>query len=264
MLGKLIKNEFKATSRTFILLYVVMLVVTVFLKIMIEIQNHSGAGNSLVEILFGFLMVTFVIAVIGLLLGTFILIIKRFYDNMLKDEGYLSFTLPVTTGQHIASKSIVSYIWVVATVSVIGISILVLMIGDGGFYTELIKTIREGIKIINQEGWWLPVIELILIMLIGTYSTILMAYTCLSVGQIMNKHRILGAFLTYLVLYVINQLINSVFMAGLLGIDIDQEMSIVSGFFQPYMIYLLVYTVVEAVIFTVVTHLMLSKRLNLE
>ena len=94
MLGKLIKNEFKATSRNFIPIYLVMMVVTVFMKIIMEIQNNADGALSQSRIMgvLGVLSITtFVIAIMAVIFGTIVLIIKRFYDNMLKDEGYLSF-----------------------------------------------------------------------------------------------------------------------------------------------------------------------------
>lgn len=61
------------------------------------------------------------LAIIATAVATVVLRLRRFYFNMLKDEGYLTFTLPATVGQHIASKMIVCITWVIATVVLTGV-----------------------------------------------------------------------------------------------------------------------------------------------
>lgn len=267
MLGKLIKNEFKATSRNYAVIYIVMLVVTVFMKILMEIQNNAEgtlANSTLINILATLSIVTFVIAIMAVIFGTMVLIIKRFYDNMLKDEGYLSFTLPVTTGQHIVGKALTSYVWVLCSSVVILLSIFILLLGDGAVFTEIGNTIKELLRGINAYGLWGYVVEFIVLIVLGIYTNIMLAYTCMSVGQNFNKHRVAGAFITYIAIYMITQILNSIFTSVLLGINFDEEMTMMSGFFHPYNIYILVLAIVEAVAFTGITYFMLDRKLNLE
>lgn len=264
MLGKLIKNEFKATGRIFFPVYILMVVVSICLKITMELSNGSGANNNLISALGLLFLFTFVLAIMAVTFGTVVIIMKRFYDNMLKDEGYLSFTLPVTVGQHLASKLIVSYVWVVTSAVVIFLSGAILPLGHGNIFAELYDAMKVGLKLAVQEGYLHIVIEMILLLIIAVYTNIVMGYTCFSVGQNLNKHRILGAFITYIAIYMITQIVNTIFMVVLLGANINQMDSVMSGFFQPYMIYLLIFSMAEAIIFTVVTHIMLSRKLNLE
>lgn len=267
MLGKLIKNEFKATSRNFIPMYLFLIVVAVFMKILIEVQSSASgtfANSRVVDVLMTISVTTFVIAIIAVILGTIVLIIKRFYDNMLKDEGYLSFTLPVSTGQHIVSKVLTSYVWVICSAVVIIGSILISFIGEGEGFKELGELIIEIIRGINAYGYWNYVIEFVLVIVIAVYANIMMGYTCLSVGQNFNKHRIVGAFITYIVIYMITEVVNAVFMFALLGVKYDEEISVMSGIFHPFMIYLLGVAIVEAVVFTLITYFMLNRKLNLE
>ena len=112
MLGKLLKYEYKATSRYFIGLYIVLALLTIGNKIMLIIEDTSDVQLRVVDILFGIIMASYVIAIIAIAVATVVLMLRRFYFNMLKDEGYLTFTLPATVGQHIASKMIVCITWV--------------------------------------------------------------------------------------------------------------------------------------------------------
>lgn len=264
MLGKLIKNEFKATARNFLPIYLIMLTITVFLKVLLEIQTNAGIENTFIDILFGLLMITFILAIIAIFFVTAILIIKRFYDNMLKDEGYLSFTLPVTTGQHLMSKVLVGYAWMIVSFVIIVLSVTILFLGDGEFWEAIQKGFSQAIELVNANGMWHFVIEIIMICLIGLYANIMLGYTCFSVGQNFNKHRVVGAFITYMAIYIITQIVSSVFMVFLLNMDMSEEVSVMSDMFQPFMIYTLAFTLIEAVVFTVITYFMLSRRLNLE
>lgn len=125
MLGKLLKYEYKATSRYFIGLYIVLALLTIGNKIMLIIEDTSDVQLRVVDILFGIIMASYVIAIIAIAVATVVLMLRRFYFNMLKDEGYLTFTLPATVGKHIASKMIVCITWVIATVVLTGVSIFV-------------------------------------------------------------------------------------------------------------------------------------------
>ena len=121
MLGKLLKYEYKATSRYFIGLYIVLALLTIGNKIMLIIEDTSDVQLRVVDILFGIIMASYVIAIIAIAVATVVLMLRRFYFNMLKDEGYLTFTLPATVGQHIASKMIVCITWVIAKVVLNGV-----------------------------------------------------------------------------------------------------------------------------------------------
>ena len=75
MLGKLIKNEFRATARTFGAMYLIVFIVTVLLKLVIEIQDAFDLDNVVINILSFVTITAFVLGIIGVIIGTFILIL---------------------------------------------------------------------------------------------------------------------------------------------------------------------------------------------
>ena len=103
MLRKLLKYELLSTSRAFGVSYVGMLAAAVLVRIFVEVaywQDQVMPENvffPLADIIaglsaflyFGMIVVVFVI--------TLILILQRFYKNLLTGEGYLMHTLPVTS-----------------------------------------------------------------------------------------------------------------------------------------------------------------------
>ena len=114
MLRKLLKHEFRATGRVMLPMYLILLVTAVG-------SNLAGRGmldrqSDILNILGVLIVMAFGIAICGALLMSFVLMIQRFYKNLLQDEGYLMFTLPVSVHQHVWSKLIVSAVWFAATI----------------------------------------------------------------------------------------------------------------------------------------------------
>ena len=85
MLGKLLKYEFRATGRLFLPLYgalVIFALINALLLSFREIPQLPAVLAMLVNILLA----------IAVFVVTFIVMIQRFYKNLLSDEGYLMFT----------------------------------------------------------------------------------------------------------------------------------------------------------------------------
>ena len=267
MLGKLIKNEFKATARTFGVMYLIVFIITVVLKIFVEIENAFHIDNVVVNILVGVTNTAFIFGIIGVVIGTVILILKRFYDSMLKREGYLSFTLPVSVGQHIASKSIVSYVWIIASFVFIIAIVATLFIGNlaafVGMRNELINLIKE----ISRQNLWKYIIMIAVLMMLAIYTYIAMGYACFSVGQAWTGNRIAGAIATYIVFKIIIEIVSAIGVYLLFNNNMNatlENVGIGDAIFQPILIFAIVQQVVIAILSTIATYYALSRKLNLE
>ncbi len=103
MLGKLVKYELKACGRIFVPLYISILVVAAIIGMFSNTQILQVP-----TILMFVLMALF----IALVVMTVVLILQRFKKNLLEDEGYLMFTLPVSTKSLILSKYLTSLIYI--------------------------------------------------------------------------------------------------------------------------------------------------------
>lgn len=102
MLGKLIKYEFKACGRTFFPLYIGILVLAAINGLCnnYNIFSIGDNGTSLsfsIENVQGILMLVLFALFVALFVLTILLTIQRFKKNLLDEEGYLMFTLPVST-----------------------------------------------------------------------------------------------------------------------------------------------------------------------
>jgi len=122
MLGKLLKHEFRATGRTMLPLYGAVVILAVLANISIRLMDV--ADSVFLRILFGLVIVVFVIGIIAAVVVTALVMISRFYRNLLREQGYLMHTLPVTVHGQIWSKLIVSLVWFAATFIVVWLIVL--------------------------------------------------------------------------------------------------------------------------------------------
>ena len=109
MLGKLMKYEFRATAIYFLPIYAVLVLVS-GMRYVVSLISQKFASTFTTFSEFG-LSAVYLLLAFGLAITTFIVIIIRFYKNLLGTEGYLMFTLPVSIEQNILAKLIPSVIW---------------------------------------------------------------------------------------------------------------------------------------------------------
>ena len=92
---KLLKYEWKACARTCLPLYGVLILMSLISRILYVIPKNASLDFMLPAIgsmlYMGVMMAAFVV--------TAVILIQRFYKNLLGSEGYLMFTLPVTVSQ---------------------------------------------------------------------------------------------------------------------------------------------------------------------
>ena len=100
MLGKLFKYEMKATSRIFLPVYIAVVLFAALGRLVTGIDLFSNELSWLSGIFMG----TYVLVIVATAVLTYIVVIQRFYKNLLTDEGYLMFTLPVKPSRLILSK----------------------------------------------------------------------------------------------------------------------------------------------------------------
>lgn len=272
MLGKLLKHEFKATGRHFLFMYAFFALITVCNKIFLEITIN----NKFWEIFQVLFMAAYVLTCAAIFVLTTVLIITRFYKNMMCDEGYLMFTLPVTVSQHIISKCLVAFVWSILSAVIFFLSLLLLISGHGiaEFFTKAGEFISQ-VSDYCGPRLWIFVVIYVIAMIIGTFYNILQYYMSISIGQLVNKHRVLAAFGAY---FGINFVLQNIVSFGFLFlnlfssfspeyVDIHTEAEF-AQFFLQYMnivgVASLVINTALGIAFFFVTRFILTKKLNLE
>ena len=203
MLGKLMKYEFRATAIYFLPIYVVLVLVSGLRYVVSLISQKFSNGFSAFS---GFsLSAIYLLLALGLAITTFIVIIIRFYKNLLGTEGYLMFTLPVSVEQNILAKLIPSVVWFFGS-CVLGM--LTIAPAMGLRFNDNPFTMFTGIRLGD-----VPEILLAVLMVIGSIAgTFLFYYLCMCIGQMFNSHRFLVSAGAYIVIQMVLQILGIAFI----------------------------------------------------
>lgn len=272
MLGKLIKHEMKITSRTILPMYFCFIVATMLLKVSFVFSEgsfffivHQSSVLDLLQIL---LIFAYGILLVGTVLLTYFMILKRFYSGMFGDEGYLMFTLPVSTRQLLNSKLISSFLWMLISVPLILGSFLFLF-WNTGTYQDLIyglSLVFEEISILQTSGFSLGLLlaEMIILSILEILSSLLNFYLAMTLGHhFCSEHRLLGSIGFYFVISMAESSITSFIQA--LFVDWETMNNITelyTGISSTFFVSIVLSIILVMVYYTVIHHF-LDKRLNL-
>ncbi len=196
MLGKLIKWDLMADWKKYSALYAATLLVSVMLLTMGKIKERIRDNRILevIENLFGVLFMTLIVA-IGV--AVVILTVMRFYKNVVRDEGYLTHTLPVHTWQILASKLISSYIWFFSAF-IIGVICIGIGMGEPFWLFEAIEDFSEHISEIPSKSIVVLITATIIIsVVLSPFFLMAHTYFCFALGNLSNSHKLGVAVLTF-------------------------------------------------------------------
>ncbi len=217
MLSKLLKYEFKATSRQFLLCYLALIVTAFPMRLLILSWSAGAMPETTVKIVSFFTTTLYIAIIAATILMTLVMIISRFYRNLMTGEGYLMHTLPVSPWQHTTSKLIVALIWSILSVLVVCASLAILFtanIAPSAMWNAVTDTLLKTFHAYQQtvgESLWFVLIPIILGLLFSVIFSILHVYLSITIGQLFNKHRVLGAVLAYIVIQTILNTLSAIF-----------------------------------------------------
>ena len=210
MVKKLIKYDFASYMRLLIPIQLAVLGIAVINRIVQLFENYD---NEVYGIIFGSSLGLYIISIVVALVLTTIIAIVRFYQGMYSNEGYLSHTLPVTPTQHIFSKLIVSMLFELGTLFTVFVSFCIATLGEMNIEIFKAAGFLFG-KAFERLHWNFPfyIAEFVLLMIIAFAAAMLKLYFCISVGQLAQKKKILLAVGVYFGIYIITQIIGTVFI----------------------------------------------------
>ena len=126
MFLKLFKHELKATAKIQTILAASLLGVSLLEALLLYLVGNIQSNSAAVGILSALTLPVLLISVIAYGMAASILVIYRFYKHKFTDEGYLTFTLPVSTDQLIWSSYLSMLLWgLVVTLVSLGSLVLV-------------------------------------------------------------------------------------------------------------------------------------------
>ncbi len=268
MLGKLTKYEFKATCRFFLPLYGALLLLAAMARISQWIISYNDIG--MLIYFSNIFTLVYVLVAIAIFALTLIVMIQRFYKNLLGDEGYLMFTLPVKSWQLITAKLLTSLAWIVASVLVLFASFFILIDVElptfREFWQGFIQVNRTMLLEIHTP-LWLLILEVLAVVVAGSAANILMIYVSIALGHTFTqRHRLLASVAAYVIISIALQTIgtllftfvlNASFIRWLFSLTTGSTLQLVLGIAFAV-------SAVTGAAFFAVTQFLLKHNLNLE
>ena len=270
MLGKLLKQDFRATARIMLPLYAAVPVLGLFTNLITRLcENQNGFLIRAIGALVSFV---FSLSLIAAVVTTVVLMILRFYRNLMTDEGYLMFTLPVNRHQLIWSKLLSALLYTAASAVAVTLSILLVLLpiadwsGFWGNLGELLSSITESLHF-GVPGplllLWIAVLAILTV-----FSGFLMVYAAIALGHSFSNHKILLSVVFFIAFSLAMQAAGLTFFSYQLTIGETviesggSAASLLDG--TRFLVIDSIETLVACGVFYTLTWYNLQKRLNLQ
>ena len=268
MLGKLMKYEFMATWKLLVPMDIFLILMSILACITVHLSFFSS-DNELVEITGMIIVVTYMLSMFVIVIGTVIYLIYRFYTSVYGDEGYLLHTLPVDKHHIIISKVIASVAWIVLNIVLIYFS-LVFLFGDFVLGSGA-DSVREGLKFylraingydkINAFSIFMTLLASFVLLL----ARILKITACISLGQLSSNHKVLVSFGFYYGIYAIQRIFTIIYYVMIsLAYKANDDISFTSSLLGRNWEFSLISGLIYCVVFYFLTWYVMDKKLNLD
>lgn len=260
MLGKVLKYDLKALCRYLIPLYAVLFGLGIMIRLLGFFDNVS-----IIAIICGLMIVALVVLSCLSFVLNGIFSVKYYLENLFKDEGYLTHTLPVKKGTLLFSKVLASLVTFSMTALVLIISLIVAFYQKGLFV--------EVVKVLNLSIYGMSVYEFLLFMIvygvIGYVATILMVYAAIAIGYSRSSNKLVSSVVWGLIFYFVMEFLY----LGLLGIimiinptfisNLDNSVFMMKDLIAFFSIFM-VFTALIGGVYYYISYRFMDKKLNLE
>ncbi len=270
MLGKLFKHEMKSYCLPAGITLLAGVVVTLLMKIISLLPVADENGRYLLQMLsfYGFY---YLIALVGVAMEVFVVV--RFFNTMVADRGYLTFTLPVKTSTHIWSKLFAGVLWQLIASAFVMISRLLFM--AGGYWCDEIQELKDIFHELSdvlpefQAKYIVTILLAVLLIIVWNFVPFLMIYMCIAIGQLFGKWRIFASIASFFILVICLYIVG---IAGIMSLVVAAP-DVSFDFFANASAYAIVNGVVGTmlgvgviafIVFFAITNRLFDKHLNLE
>lgn len=242
MLAKLLKFEFKSTYRSYLFLYLVILISSFLVP---QVLDSDGIFAIAVNI-------TYTVSLFGLLIMMFVNIIQNYRKTMYGKQAYLTHTLPVSTNKLLACKCIAALVWMLVSIFIVIIS---------GFIVGQMLTYANFDITILVDAFFESITLMILINLVlSLLQTILLFYMIISLvhTRYIPKHKAFAGIVIFIVFAFIDAHFNQLFMLN------NNFIYIGSGTFEDQLGISILYSLTLCVIEYIVTKYILDHKMEIE
>lgn len=265
MLTKIMKNEWFATYRAILPVYLIMLLFTLigkFERSMGLFQSDSAVATAIV----GLSVFLYFLALFATFLYTGIYLLVRFYKSMFRDEGYLTFTLPVNTSTILIGKVLTMFCYLLLNSVIVAASFFLLAVTP-----DIKRELFQSLSMIESEllQYGISLSELIVwgvvLTILSTLVSILTAVMSLCIGQLSNTHRVGVAIAVYIGIQIVAQYAFSFLFTGyhLFTPFSYTADAATAGMMRSLLLFLLLFNVVFAAAEYLISLHILKRKLNL-
>lgn len=204
MFAKLLKYEWKANAPLLGILSLAALGAGLLGGLSLRLSDaapESELAEAMVAATTGLSLTFLVLALAAYVFATTFLLLYRFYKNKFTDQGYLTFTLPVTSHHIFLSSLTMLLLWqVITTITTLVSVTLMIVVGgvlpdDPAAYTELQYVYQD---LLGFQNGKLTIALTLIQGFIGWLFGNVLTLTCIVLGASWaKKHKLLVAFLLY-------------------------------------------------------------------
>ena len=201
MLRKVFKYDFESIGRIWWIYAVSLLGMSILTSLSMNLSIKDEEQTvPMLTILATLLFIFSMLAVIASIIFTEVLIFVRFYKNFFTDEGYLTFTLPVSRKSLLLSKLLNSLVWnfLNGVLAMICVVILIVSFSPLGIFDDMLPAMSESFQSIpTYLPTWSILVYLaegaVLLTLLAAMTTSLI-FLCITLGSVIaKKNKILAA-----------------------------------------------------------------------
>lgn len=278
MLGKLINHEFRATRRVMLPLLAAVLLLAALAGYS-AVMLDGEVEYKILDVLFLLLLIGFVVCVIAICVMCVVVMIERFYKNLLGREGYLMFTLPVSVDALVWAKLIVSFIWFVVT----GLALMFAMLIMGtvsaavALDAETISRLWQGtvdlVELMGAGHLAGYALELIVLFFVTSCALCLKFYLAMAIGQCFANRKLLWSVAAFFAISIAMSLVSTLGGSILVSFDFNTvfdslfssmpNMQAAKTSVHLAFVGMAMLGAVQGAIYYIPTTLLLKKKLNL-
>lgn len=254
MLSKLLKYDLRANLKIYLFVWPAIIALALIDRLSLTVQIGGSLGT-----IFTITTTTlFVLALLAACILALVISIIRFYSGLLRNEGYLMFTLPVKSWQLILSKFLTALLTLAVTI-VLSIFCAIFVFGGVDGLLEVLSSLLSASSV--PTG-----ITLALTLLICGVSlclSILQIYLACSIGHLFRRRRILFSILFYYAISIAVEFFTLVLTVGIIGTGVIDNLILNNGE-NLLLAMVLAAEVALGCVYFFVSERLLRRHLNLE
>ena len=254
MLSKLLKYDLRANLKIYLFVWPAIIALALIDRLSLTVHIGGSLGT-----IFTITTTTlFVLALLAACILALVISIIRFYSGLLRNEGYLMFTLPVKSWQLILSKFLTALLTLAVTI-VLSIFCAIFVFGGVDGLLEVLSSLLSASSV--PTG-----ITLALTLLICGVSlclSILQIYLACSIGHLFRRRRILFSILFYYAISIAVEFFTLVLTVGIIGTGVIDNLILNNGE-NLLLAMVLAAEVALGCVYFFVSERLLRRHLNLE